>query len=1364
MGFISPLSAQTISNPSFETDTGFNAFPGYSSGNTAITDWSSTTPGSTGLNKAGNNPFGNNGAYPDGANVAFLQSIGSNLSSIVTGLTPGTLYKVTFRTNARTGNVPTLRFDTDGVDDPIPMDADISAVGGSNPFRYVAYEFRATATTQTITISNPALRTGDQTVVVDDFKIAASTGAISYSAWRDDASAGVSPGFCYTHAYSFGGAAGSTTVNGVGFAAVGGGNPAIAGRFSTTGFGNAFGGQNRNMTGNSNVLGQSFVYGGPNMSITLNGLKPNTAYVANIYGVAFDVKTTFARAATFYTSLNPADKLTVNLDHYDQKNGIYVSFAYTTDATGTVTLNYDQLGDGSWHTAAFCNREAVSGAWSQSPWRDDASSGVNNTFTYTHAYNFGSGTSPTINGVAFTGVGGANPTTANLALQNFSGVFPGDNSNVTAAGGGSQGLATDFIYNGFPGIITLSNLTPGQSYLLSLFSVGWEAPGARQAYFRGSGGQLLVDQDLYGDNNGTRMDYHYVADATGTVTVTTNPTAGASIHLYALCNRVDTPSPASPWSVTAWTGNSTTGVNSDATYTHAFNFGTATSANINGVTFTGVAGGNPSAANFATQNLGSAFNGDINNISGGSGSITMATDFVYGGSPGVLRLTGLTPGKEYLLSLFSVGWEAPGSRYQVFTGPDGCSRLDQDVFGDNNGIRIDYRYIADATGTVAVSTAPEVANSTLHLYGFCNREYIFFPSLKILSHPENAYVTAVGSSATFNVAADGQPTLTYQWNKGGNPLSDDAKYSGTTTATLTINNVGPADVANYTVSVTGGGAQGTITSNPATIILATDPVPGLFNTGVGLNCALIPDGGSDPHYLILTNPDGESLIPALAEDSTQFPIVAGPWIANSSTSKWIGPRLNTSQAAGQALDGGAGPGIYVYRTTFDLTGFNLSSVKISGKFTSDNAVTAIKVNDGQPGVSNPTTGIAGSGNFAAFSTFTLTAANSTFVDGINTIDFYVTNADAIAGYTGLRVEELQGFGIIPAATAPHIAVPPYDTTVARNATTCLMVSASGSATLTYQWTLNGNDISGATNAILPITADNFNKEGTYRVKVTNGVTTVTSDPAVLTITNAAPVAVADTASTAKNTALILSTLKGNDTDADLDTLTITGVTAGTGGTVSLGVGGVVTFTPTLNFVGTATFTYAINDGWGGTATGNVSVTVADTLPPTFSGYAFGTPKNTGATVGIAKILSNAADADGGTPALSSVASTSAQGGTVAVSGSNIIYTPPSNFTGLDTFAVTIADGQGGVVVGNVTVNVTDGSGQGQNQAILTILPGGNVAVLFMGIPNQSYQIQRSTDLLTWTTLQTVSAGADGTLPFTDTAPPVGTAFYRTKVP
>jgi hypothetical protein len=54
----------------------------------------------------------------------------------------------------------------------------------------------------------------------------------------------------------------------------------------------------------------------------------------------------------------------------------------------------------------------------------------------------------------------------------------------------------------------------------------------------------------------------------------------------------------------------------------------------------------------------------------------------------------------------------------------------------------------------------------------------------------------------------------------------------------------------------------------------------------------------------------------------------------------------------------------------------------------------------------------------------------------------------------------------------------------------------------------------------------------------------------------------------------------NDSDVDADTLTITGVTSGTGGTVAL-VGGNIVFTPTANFNGAGSFTYTVSDGNGG---------------------------------------------------------------------------------------------------------------------------------------------------------------------------------------
>ena len=70
--------------------------------------------------------------------------------------------------------------------------------------------------------------------------------------------------------------------------------------------------------------------------------------------------------------------------------------------------------------------------------------------------------------------------------------------------------------------------------------------------------------------------------------------------------------------------------------------------------------------------------------------------------------------------------------------------------------------------------------------------------------------------------------------------------------------------------------------------------------------------------------------------------------------------------------------------------------------------------------------------------------------------------------------------------------------------------------------------------------------------------------------------------------LSLSSLLGNDTDVDGDTLTLTSVHGAVNGTVSL-VNGSVVFTPTLNYNGPASFTYTISDGKGGTDTATVAV-------------------------------------------------------------------------------------------------------------------------------------------------------------------------------
>jgi Ca2+-binding RTX toxin-like protein len=95
-----------------------------------------------------------------------------------------------------------------------------------------------------------------------------------------------------------------------------------------------------------------------------------------------------------------------------------------------------------------------------------------------------------------------------------------------------------------------------------------------------------------------------------------------------------------------------------------------------------------------------------------------------------------------------------------------------------------------------------------------------------------------------------------------------------------------------------------------------------------------------------------------------------------------------------------------------------------------------------------------------------------------------------------------------------------------------------------------------------------------------------------TPTNQPPVANADSATTAQNTAVTIaaSTLLANDTDANGDRLSLTGVSNAVNGSVTFSNGNVI-FTPSTNFTGNASFDYSISDGKGGTSSANVSVAV-----------------------------------------------------------------------------------------------------------------------------------------------------------------------------
>jgi VCBS repeat-containing protein len=172
--------------------------------------------------------------------------------------------------------------------------------------------------------------------------------------------------------------------------------------------------------------------------------------------------------------------------------------------------------------------------------------------------------------------------------------------------------------------------------------------------------------------------------------------------------------------------------------------------------------------------------------------------------------------------------------------------------------------------------------------------------------------------------------------------------------------------------------------------------------------------------------------------------------------------------------------------------------------------------------------------------------------------------------------------------------------------------------------------------------------------------------------NAGPVARGDPAQTDEDLAVTISSaaLLANDTDANLDPLTIVGVGNGANGTAVLSQSGSITYTPNADFNGTDTFSYTVSDGLGGFSTATVTVTVNPVADePVAESDSATTDEDT--AVGI-DVLANDTQPNPGT-----VVSDVTQGahGTVAINDDGTItYTPNANFHGTDAFSYTISDG------------------------------------------------------------------------------------------
>ncbi|MBM7557587.1 tandem-95 repeat protein [Halanaerobacter jeridensis] len=265
---------------------------------------------------------------------------------------------------------------------------------------------------------------------------------------------------------------------------------------------------------------------------------------------------------------------------------------------------------------------------------------------------------------------------------------------------------------------------------------------------------------------------------------------------------------------------------------------------------------------------------------------------------------------------------------------------------------------------------------------------------------------------------------------------------------------------------------------------------------------------------------------------------------------------------------------------------------------------------------------------------------------------------------------------------------------------------------------NGTVVNNGDGTVTYTPDANYNGTDSFTYDISDG--SGGSDTATVDLTinpiNDLPVATNDSVTVDEDGSILID-IVANDTDIDGDTISITGFTSGTDGTVAQ-EGDSLRYTPDADFNGSDSFTYDIGDGMGGIATGTVDVTInaVNDVPVAADDTA---EVDQDSTV-LIDVLTNDSDIDGDT--ISITGFTSGTDGTVAQEGDSLRYTPDAGYTGTDSFTYDMEDGNGGTATAtvNLTVNAT---------SILSMdidEPSGDTGYIEVTIANSgSYQIVTS---------------------------------------
>jgi len=506
-------------------------------------------------------------------------------------------------------------------------------------------------------------------------------------------------------------------------------------------------------------------------------------------------------------------------------------------------------------------------------------------------------------------------------------------------------------------------------------------------------------------------------------------------------------------------------------------------------------------------------------------------------------------------------------------------------------------------------------------------------------------------------------------------------------------------VAPYNYAITSGALPVGVTLNGSTgAITGTPTVAGAFNLTVRVTDSSTGVGApfsASQSYTVNINAPGIAITPASVPNGQEAVAYSQQLAASGGNGTYTfavtsgtlptGVTLSTSgQLSGTpartgsfpftvtATDGLAFTGSLAYTLTVNAPNLALSPASLPGA-TAETAYTQSFSTTGGVAPYNYTIsgGALPTGLTLNASTGTLSGtptANGSFT-------FSVTSTDSSAG-AGAPFAVTHSYTL--AVGAPAITLAPTSLATAQAAVSYSQQITASGGNGTYTYALSAGSLPAgvtlSTNGLLagtPTTAASYS----FTITATDGLHFIGSQAYTIAVGQPRPVAVADSATTPANTAVTIPV-------TSVDTGPITSIAIGHAPAHgSASVNGLnVVYTPTGNFFGSDSLTYTATGPGGTSGSATVSITVTALAVPTV------TAQSATTLAGKPVTIQAATGATGGPFTGVAIATPPASGG-ISINGTEIVFTPAADASGLVTFTYTLSNAFGASLPAHASVTV-----------------------------------------------------------------------------